>query len=184
MVSPSSDGTFGPDRLGAFRNFLRKRLPDAQTAEDILQENLLKALQEGNWSAKENPTAWFHRVLRNAVTDFYRARVAKERRETAFSASLEADAADPDDLKDDACTCFRASLPQLRKEYADVLRIVDLEGIPPSEAATRIGITANNLSVRLHRARSALRSRLLESCGMCATHGCLNCTCGEPGPVV
>jgi RNA polymerase sigma-70 factor (ECF subfamily) len=31
--------------------------------------------------------------------------------------------------------------------------------------------------VRLHRARAALKTRLEQSCGTCATHGCLDCTC-------
>jgi RNA polymerase sigma-70 factor (ECF subfamily) len=32
--------------------------------------------------------------------------------------------------------------------------------------------------VRLHRARQALKRELERSCGTCATHGCLDCTCG------
>jgi hypothetical protein len=29
------------------------------------------------------------------------------------------------------------------------------------------------------RAREALRKQVAVSCGTCAEHGCLNCTCGE-----
>ncbi len=177
MMSPSQGHPFHPDRLAAFRGFLRRRLPDAATAEDILQENLLKALQQDAWSEKENPSAWFHRVLRNAVTDFYRARAAKNRRETAFVAELGETDPGHDVPEEEACTCFRASLPELKQEYAEILRIVDLDGIPQADAAVRLGLSGNNLSVRLHRARKALRARLLESCGACAKHGCLDCSC-------
>lgn len=38
-------------------------------------------------------------------------------------------------------------------------------------------LTPNNLTVRLHRARQALRDGLEESCGICSQHGCLNCVC-------
>jgi RNA polymerase sigma-70 factor (ECF subfamily) len=31
----------------------------------------------------------------------------------------------------------------------------------------------------VHRARQALRRRLEESCGTCAEHACLDCSCGE-----
>ena len=30
---------------------------------------------------------------------------------------------------------------------------------------------------RVHRARQALKARLKESCGLCAEHGCVDCTC-------
>jgi RNA polymerase sigma-70 factor (ECF subfamily) len=29
----------------------------------------------------------------------------------------------------------------------------------------------------LHRARAALRKQLVQTCGSCAEHGCLNCIC-------
>jgi len=34
--------------------------------------------------------------------------------------------------------------------------------------------------VRLHRARAALREKLVRSCRTCAEHGCLDCSCGRP----
>ena len=44
--------------------------------------------------------------------------------------------------------------------------------------AEDLGITPNNATVRLHRARKALKRELERSCGTCATHGCLDCGCG------
>jgi RNA polymerase sigma-70 factor (ECF subfamily) len=46
--------------------------------------------------------------------------------------------------------------------------------------AEAAGITPNNASVRLFRAREALRQQLQRSCGTCAEHGCLDCSCGGP----
>ena len=34
-------------------------------------------------------------------------------------------------------------------------------------------------AVRVHRAREALRRQVVASCGSCAEHGCLSCTCRE-----
>jgi RNA polymerase sigma-70 factor (ECF subfamily) len=70
-------------------------------------------------------------------------------------------------------------VPTLRAEYAEILRRVDLDEEPLSEVARQLGITPNNASVRLHRARRSLRRQLERSCGTCATHGCLDCRCGE-----
>jgi RNA polymerase sigma-70 factor (ECF subfamily) len=55
---------------------------------------------------------------------------------------------------------------------------VDLEGGSVGDYARKAGITPNNASVRLHRAREALRKQVEKTCGTCATHGCLDCTCG------
>jgi RNA polymerase sigma-70 factor (ECF subfamily) len=65
----------------------------------------------------------------------------------------------------------------LKPEYAEILRRVDLGESRLDSVAAELGITANNATVRLHRARQALRQRLEQMCGVCAHHGCLNCTC-------
>jgi len=86
--------------------------------------------------------------------------------------------APPDDTEVAAvCACLHRLLPDLRPGYADLLRRMDLGQEEPEAAAKALGITRNNLTVRLHRARQALRAGLEEACGLCSRHGCLNCTC-------
>jgi RNA polymerase sigma-70 factor (ECF subfamily) len=68
-------------------------------------------------------------------------------------------------------------IPTLKPEYAELLARVELGGESLQEAAKTIAVTPNNASVRLHRARQALKRRLEETCRACATHGCLDCTC-------
>jgi RNA polymerase sigma-70 factor (ECF subfamily) len=48
--------------------------------------------------------------------------------------------------------------------------------------AGEAGITADNASVRVFRAREALRKQVKTSCGPCADHGCLECSCGTKKP--
>lgn len=55
----------------------------------------------------------------------------------------------------------------LQAAYARALE----KGLPDAD------VTANNASVRLHRARRALKEQLLRACGACAAHGCLECSC-------
>ena len=61
----------------------------------------------------------------------------------------------------------------------EVLQRVDLDGTPPKEAASALGLTFNNLNVRLHRARQRLRERVEATCRLCSKHGCLDCSCGS-----
>jgi len=44
--------------------------------------------------------------------------------------------------------------------------------------AIEAGISASNAAVRVFRAREALRNQVKRSCGTCAEHGGLDCSCG------
>jgi RNA polymerase sigma-70 factor (ECF subfamily) len=65
----------------------------------------------------------------------------------------------------------------LKAEYAEALQAIDVEGEGVKAFAEQRGLSASNAGVRVFRAREALRKRVMESCGTCAEHGCLNCTC-------
>ena len=159
--------------------FVRRRISDPDLAEDILQEALLRAFRAApDIDDGERLTAWFYRVLRNAIVDAYRRRDVQNRRSERLH-----DRHGLPDLSRTLCECFRALLPALRPEYAAVLSAVDLDERPPHEVAEEFGLTTNNLNVRRHRARRALRESLEATCRICADHGCLDCTC-ETAPVV
>lgn len=163
--------------------FVRRRIADPDLAEDILQDALLRALRAApDIDDEERLAAWFYRVLRNAVVDAYRRREVQGRRSERLREGF--DLADPSEEDERVvCECFRALLPALRPEYAEVLSAVDLAERSPQEVASELGLTTNNLNVRRHRARRALRASLEATCRVCADHGCLDCTC-ETAPVV
>ena len=166
--------------LGAFQSFARRRLGNAETAADAVQESLLRALKaEHSLGDDQNLLAWFYRILRNVITDLHRREGTRSAGLERFGseAELNADA----ELESFACGCFRDLLPTLRPEYAEVLQLSDLDGRSSETVAERLGISRNNLKVRLHRARQQLRERLEQTCQLCATHGCLDCTCERKG---
>lgn len=56
-----------------FLAFLERRLPDRATAEEVLQTAFVKTLDRGATVADpERSIAWFYRLLRNALADYYR----------------------------------------------------------------------------------------------------------------
>jgi RNA polymerase sigma-70 factor (ECF subfamily) len=158
--------------------YVRKKVADPDLAEDILQESLLKALRAApNLRDEEKLLPWFYRILNNAVVDSYRRRYTEAK-------SLEAYAAQQPlvfEFEDEAtlCACFRELLPTLKPDYAHLIERLDLAGEDAAQVADQLDITRNNLKVRRHRARQALRQRLEETCRVCATHGCLDCTCRQ-----
>lgn len=175
-----SPSLFSPAAAAAFRAFLRRRLPDEATAEDILQQAFAKTWETRADMQARTPTRWFYRVLRHAVADYYRERAVREKRDARYLAeeTRETVEAEPLAAADNTpCECFKPLLAGLRPKYAEILRLTDLEGHAPRDAAARLGLTSGNAHVRLHRARGALRQRLRATCGSCAAHGCLNCGC-------
>jgi RNA polymerase sigma-70 factor (ECF subfamily) len=153
-------------------------------AEDLLQEALVKGLSRGHQvNDPESAIPWFYRVLRNALTDWYRRRGA-ESRAVAEWAGREDTVEGPrdDELFGEVCGCVARLTSTLRPEYADALRRVEVDGLAVKDFAAEAGITPGNAGVRLHRAREALRARVIQSCGTCAEHGCLDCRCKAEAP--
>jgi RNA polymerase sigma factor (sigma-70 family) len=159
-----------------FLSFLESRVHGRAAAEEILQAAFVKAIEAGDSIREsESAVAWFYRVLRNAIVDFYRHRASESR-------ALDVHAREPElptepELSAAICQCMRTLIPSLKAEYAEVLERVDLAEQPIPEVALSLGISLNNATVRLHRARQALKRQLERNCRTCATHGCLDCTC-------
>jgi RNA polymerase sigma-70 factor (ECF subfamily) len=161
-----------------FRDFLERRVGSRATAEELLQAAFVRGLEKGGELRNgESAVAWFYRLLRNAVVDFYRHRDAEQRALDRHAAETPATTAADSDLHEAVCQCVHGLIPTLKPEYAEILRAVEMDGEAMATVAGRLGITAGNASVRLHRARQALKQRLEVSCGTCTEHGCLDCTC-------
>jgi len=124
---------------------------------------------------------WFYRVLRNAAIDRHRRRGAEERALAAFAQELGDAQVPPEDVYQETCACVRRLAGTLKAEYAEALQAVEVDGTPVKAFAEARGLTPSNAGVRLFRARDALRRQVAASCGTCAEHGCLDCTCGK-GP--
>ena len=164
-------------RQREFLGFLRARLGSEEAARDALQAAYLKAIEKAHTiDDEESTTAWFYRLLRNALVDSRRRRQVETQMLEREKAEIEVTGGD-DDLFRAVCSCVGGVIETLKPDFAGLLRRVDLEGASVPEAAREAGLTRSNAGVRLHRARAALRDRLREVCGACSRHGCLDCRC-------
>lgn len=165
-----------------FRAFVRRRLADDAMTEDVLQQSLMRVVErQHTLKQSENVVGWFYRILRNAIVDVYRSRAAESKKTDTFLHELITAGEDKtpalDELRPTVCACLQQLLPNIRPAYAELIQRVDLQGQSLAAVAQELNVTPNNLTVRLHRARQALRTSLEKSCGLCTKHGCLNCTC-------
>lgn len=164
-----------------FLAFLAPKLGSVEAARDVLQTAMLKALESGHTLKREDrATAWFFQLLRNAVVDHHRRRGAEARAVQASGDALSD--AETMALDRHVCACVASLLGTVKPEYADAVQAVELDGRSIAEYATRARITPGNARVRLHRARAALATRLLEMCGTCCRQGCASCACESGGP--
>lgn len=169
------------ERRQAFLNFIRASVHDRDEAEEILQRASLKIISgtDGLRNA-ERAEAWIYRILRNEVADHFRRRAVQSRRiadvsPEFLSESLPSNVSDQPTL----CPCAIEELPNLYPNYFEVLESVDMNGEAIVVHAQGKGISVNSATVRLHRARKSLRSRLQVRCGACAGAGCFDCRCGQ-----
>jgi len=171
-----------------FLRFLEHRVGTRADAEDLLQTAFLRLVaQKDSLRDEEKLVPWFYQLLRNLMVDHYRHRRALSRLESSVTAEAEAEVdvmtASVDEVLFNAvCICVDSMIFALRSEHAELVRRVELGGEPLSQVAGDLGITPNNASVSLHRARRALREALQDSCGACADHGCLDCGCRRTAP--
>lgn len=162
-----------------FLQFLERRMGNRADAEDVLQTAFLRLVaQKDSLRDEERLLPWFYQLLRNLMVDHYRHRGALARLESSVAAEAEATTAGADEeLLEAVCACLNDLIPALKVEHAELVRRVELGGESLQRVAGEVGITPNNASVRLHRARRALREALQDTCGACAVHGCLDCGC-------
>lgn len=159
-----------------FLRFIAARVGEPAAAEDILQSAYVKALKHGSQLRdEESVVAWFYRILRNAITDHYRRGSARSKAHELFGA--EASKSYEVELEQKVCACIGDVIGDLKTEYREAIEHVDLAGESVGSFAQMQNTTANNVSVRLHRARRAVAKQLVLVCGVCAEHKCLDCTC-------
>jgi RNA polymerase sigma-70 factor, ECF subfamily len=169
------------DALAAHREalevFVGARVAPSEI-EDVLQIASLRAIERAEGlDDPDRVLAWLRRIVRNVIVDEARARQARARR----LATAAAEAATSVGGEEEPCHCSARLAGELPPPYAAVLRLVDLGDASVSEAAARLGITTNNATVRLHRARKSLRAKLREHCGVASAVACRDCRCTYDG---
>jgi RNA polymerase sigma-70 factor (ECF subfamily) len=164
----------------AFLRFLVRRVGGMDAAEEVLQQFYLRAVSKAaGLRQSESVIAWLYRLLRTTLVDHYRRETARQRRESDYAQLEILSNQDRDvEMEKAICTCFEALLPTLKPDYAEILLRVDLRGAAPRQVAQDMGLDPNNVRVRLHRARQAMKSSLLQSCKSCTKQCTNDCDCG------
>ncbi len=145
------------------KQFILKRVPDEQNAEDILQNVFLKIhARIGTLRDEEKLQSWMYQIARNAVTDYYREHKATIELPEAFE--LPGEAVVDDDAVKDLIPSVRAMVNSLPDEYREALILTEYEGLTQRELAERLGLSFSGAKSRVQRAREKLKAMLLDCC--------------------
>lgn len=146
------------ERLGAF---IRARVNDPATADDIRQDVFVKIQKRlGNLRDFGKLESWIYHIARNAIIDHYRAR----RETTDVPESLPAEPAGDDAEVAGLKASFRRMIDDLPEPYRQAIVLTELEGVPQTELARRLGISVSGAKSRVQRGREQLKRKLNECC--------------------
>jgi RNA polymerase sigma-70 factor (ECF subfamily) len=156
------------NRRKTIHNFIRTRITDAATVDDLTQEVLVKAQRAGP-SLKDSAKVegWMFRIARNMIADHFR----NSKKPVIFSAdggsAVRPDIAlftqEQESRKAHLLRCVHAFAESLPDHYRTALELVDFEGISQVELAKRLGLTVSAAKSRVQRARARLRA-LIDAC--------------------
>lgn len=146
---------------GKLRQFIRGRVSDDATADDILQDIFLKIQTRlGQLEDGSKLQSWIFLMARNAVIDHYRQR--KQTVEVPETLVVENQADDPDleGLK----RAFRRMIDSMPEPYREALVLTEFEGLTQKELAERLGISLSGAKSRVQRGREQLKTMLHDCC--------------------
>jgi len=143
--------------------YARQMLRHHDDALDAVQSALTAVWQHRRRLQRgRDPRGWFYRVLRNKCIDIARAR------RTRNCAALESDppghaGIDPAASVDhqEELTHLRRGLAELSDDMREILLLRDYHDLAYAEIAAVLDVPVGTVMSRLHRARLALRERLL-----------------------
>jgi RNA polymerase sigma-70 factor (ECF subfamily) len=153
------------------------RMLGPEEAEDAAQEVFEKVNRSlDGFKGKSKLSTWIYRIATNTALDKLRSSSFKQ---SSKQASLDETAerkdknawtgqtktsSDQKVIRKEMSECVREYIDRLPPDYQTVLLLSELEGFKNKEIAEILEISLENVKVRLHRARAALKNELDDGC--------------------
>lgn len=155
------------------RRFILALVKDEWAADDLIQETFLKI--QGNLSTLRDPSKmspWIFRIAYHLCQDHFRQLKGAQRGESIDEEKIEnlEDVFVQEELvqkgleQREMGQCVQKQIDLLPQSLRAVLILFDIMEFSHQEIADTLGITIENVKVRLHRARKKLKAILEEKC--------------------
>ena len=145
------------------RRFILQRIPDEQSADDVLQETFLKIhTRIASLRDEDKLQSWMYQIARNAIADYYRQQKATVELPEALPVPDEP--VFEDEVIKDLIPSVKAMVESLPATYREALILTEYEGLTQRELAQRLGLSFSGAKSRVQRAREKLKTMLLDCC--------------------
>jgi len=141
--------------------FLYQMTGHASDAEELAQETFVRVyFNIRNFHPRGRFAAWLYQIARNLARDYFRRRVARERRLAEVQEKSEAETALSHDGEDHRIDQLREALLRLPPALRECLVLTAIEGLSHQEAGRLLGISTKAVESRAYRARRLLMKKL------------------------
>ena len=153
------------------------RILDPNDAEDITQDVFNKVNRSlGGFQGKSKISTWIYRIAANTAIDRLRSAAHKYetgRNITENTTDSEAQsiwgyhdppASDQVVIRKEMNECVQEYIDNLHPDYKNIIILSELDDLTNKEIADILGISLENAKIRLHRARSKLKTTLNDAC--------------------
>jgi RNA polymerase sigma-70 factor (ECF subfamily) len=145
------------------RHFILQRIPDEQSADDVLQETFLKIhTRIASLRDEDKLQSWMYQIARNAIADYYRQQKATVELPEALPVPEEP--VFEDEVIKDLIPGVKTMVESLPATYREALILTEYEGLTQRELAQRLGLSFSGAKSRVQRAREKLKTMLLDCC--------------------
>ena len=145
----------------ALRRFIRRRVTDESSVDDLLQEIFLRIHSKiGTLKDRRRVRGWLYQVARNAIVDHYRRRRGTEALPEEFAAPPKSDREALTELAE----CVRPMIERLPEPYRDALILSELKGLTQKEVGKKQGVSLSGAKSRVQRGREKLKEMMMACC--------------------
>lgn len=164
--------------------YVIKRVDNAQVAEDIVQDILLKTINQiDNLQDEEKFLPWLYTIGRNTIIDHYR----RNHPEQDLPEMILVEEEDTEEVLEELGQCIYPLLDKLPEIYREALIQAHFRNKKLQEIADSEGVSLVALKSRVQRGRQQLKAYLLACCAIENDHlgniseitfpqGCNSCT--------
>ncbi len=137
--------------------FILQKVKDKNVTNDIFQNTFLKIHK--NLSKLKNETkikSWIFQIARNEIVNHFN-------KESLYGEHLDTNKEIPLQEYQHIC-CFDKFIDDLPEIYRQVIELVYIKGQKQKDVAKKLGISLENVKVRIKRAKDILKKKFNECC--------------------
>ena len=144
--------------------FIKARVNNPDTAEDILQDVFVKIHQKSNQLSESDKLAsWVYQITRNSIVDYYRKKKLRISDDSIFLGAVEET---DSSLNPQFIKCLMPFIKQLPEKYSDALNKTIYGDMSQKEYAQELGISYTAVKSRVQRARQKLKEFFTQCCNI------------------